>query len=396
MNTILNFLEALVALDVKTLMGVLIWGNFALAVLSFEYYVLHGRENEKSLINRFGIARTIQFFAWVLLFFRGEISDIVSIYIGNILLFTGFYLDSIITLYLIKEFKRALHRLQIVLLASISIIFIILEIIFSKGNIRVAIASLSVFVLLCVPTIRSIFNKKSGRFLKFIGFSNLLFLILLLLRAMNSLIVENTSLYTNNLIQSGTFITLILLMFFNGAGFLLLMYEQSYELLKILSNLDPLTQISNRRHFMKKAEDYYQRNIGEQKQISLLFVDIDYFKKVNDNYGHLFGDEVLKVIAKVVSENTRPTDLCCRFGGEEFLILLNETNKEQAIAIGERMRETVQKLKFEDESGFRCTISVGIFSDVPNSQRKLQNFIDKADQALYKAKESGRNCVVIL
>ena len=214
------------------------------------------------------------------------------------------------------------------------------------------------------------------------------------MRAAHSILSKDINLFTRNIFQSGTFITLISLMFVNGAGFLLLMYEHSDEVLKIVADLDPLTQISNRRHFMTKADLYYQRHERSQESLSLLFVDIDYFKKVNDTYGHLFGDEVLKILAKVIVDSIRPTDLCCRYGGEEFLILLHETNIEQATLVGNRIREAVEKLEFETKKDFKFTVSIGIFSGVANSHKNIQNFIDNADKGLYMAKESGRNCVI--
>jgi len=285
-------------------------------------------------------------------------------------------------------------RLQSFLLALSIISFLIVEILLGTGNVRIAIASLSVFCIFVIPNLLSVIDNQSSRFQKFIGLTSLVFLLLLLLRAFDSLFKEDVSLFTNNILQSGTFILLILLMFVNGIGFLLIMYERSYEMLRRSSNLDPLTQINNRRYFMSKAEAYYQRASGEQKSLSFLFIDIDFFKKVNDNYGHLFGDEVLKTIAKVLSENVRPLDLCCRFGGEEFLILAHETNTEQAVIIGNRIREIIQNLVFEENHEFKCTVSVGIYSGVPNDKQNIQHFIDNADQALYKAKKSGRNCVV--
>ena len=145
---------------------------------------------------------------------------------------------------------------------------------------------------------------------------------------------------------------------------------------------------------MTKADLYYQRHERSQESLSLLFVDIDYFKKVNDTYGHLFGDEVLKILAKVIVDSIRPTDLCCRYGGEEFLILLHETNTEQATLVGNRIREAVEKLEFETKKDFKFTVSIGIFSGVANSHKNIQNFIDNADKGLYMAKESGRNCVI--
>ncbi len=391
-----KLLEVLIKLDIKTMMGILILGNLALASLTLRYYLYHESDHEKKLIQRFGIAKILQASAWIFLFLRGDISDIISIYFGNILLFISFYLDSLIILKMNKKAKKIWFGLQSVLLALSIIIFLYFEILHGLGNIRIAIASLGVFSVFAIPNLLNITNDLSSRFERFIGLISLFFLVLLLLRAFNSLFNEDVSLFTNNFLQSGTFLLLILLMFVNGTGFLLIMYDRSYQLLRASSNLDPLTQIYNRRFFMNRAEAYYQRALRDQKSLSFLFIDIDFFKKVNDNYGHLFGDEVLKIIAKIISESVRPLDICCRFGGEEFLILLYETNNEQAVLVGNRIREKIQNLVFEENRDFKCTVSVGVYSGLPESEKNIQHFIDNADQALYRAKESGRNRVMSL
>ena len=375
-----KLLEFIVKLDVKTMMGVLILGNLALAFLTLRYYLYHESDYEKNLIQRFSIAKILQATAWIFLFLRGEISDIVSVYFGNVLLFISFYLDSLLILTMNKKIKMIWFRLQGVLLTLSIILFLVFEILLGTGSIRIAMASLGVFCILVIPNLLNITNSQSSSFEKFIGSINLFFLILLLLRAFNSLFNADISLFTNSFLQSATFLLLLLLMLVNGIGFLLIMYERSYELLRVSSNLDPLTQIHNRRYFMNKADAYYQRALRGQESLSFLFVDIDFFKKANDIYGHLFGDEVLKIIAKVIAESVRPVDLCCRFGGEEFLILLHATNNEQAVLVGNRIRETIQNLVFEENREFKCTVSVGIYSGLPDSEKNIQHFIVNSDQ----------------
>lgn len=269
------------------MMGILILGNLALAFLTLQYYLYHESDHEKLLIKRFGIAKILQATAWILLFFRGDISDVLSVYLGNILLFFSFYLDSLLVLRMNKITKKIWFGLQSVLLALSTIIFVVFEILLGSGNIRIAIASLGVFCILVIPNILNITNKQSSKFEKFIGVISLIFLMLLLLRAFTSLFNEDISLFTNSIFQSGTFILLLLLMIVNGTGFLLIMYERSYALLWESSNLDPLTQIHNRRFFMNKADAYYQRALRGHESLSILFIDIDFFKKVNDIYGHL-------------------------------------------------------------------------------------------------------------
>lgn len=390
----LQLVKELFILDIKTLMGILVWGNLSLAILAFGYYRFHESDQEQNLINNFGVSKILQALGWFLLFLRGDINDFLSIYLGNLILYLSFYLESIIMLNLMRVQERKWYKLQSIVLVILVFIFLGYSTLLGSVNIRMAIASFGVFSIFLIPTIFYIANKRSSRFKKYLGSYVLIFLLLLLMRAIESILSKDINLFTRNIFQSGTFITLISLMFVNGAGFLLLMYEHSDEILKVIADLDPLTQISNRRHFMTKADLYYQRHERSQESLSLLFVDIDYFKKVNDTYGHLFGDEVLKILAKVIVDSIRPTDLCCRYGGEEFLILLHETNTEQATLVGTRIREAVEKLEIETKKEFKFTVSIGIFSGVANSHKSIQNFIDNADKGLYMAKESGRNCVI--
>lgn len=392
----LELFQELFILDIKTLMGILVWGNLSLAILAFGYYRFHESDQEQNLINNFGVSKILQALGWFLLFLRGDINDFLSIYLGNLILYLSFYLESIIMLNLMRVQERKWYKLQSIVLVILVFIFLGYSTLLGSVNIRMAIASFGVFSIFLIPTIFYIANKRSSRFKKYLGSYVLIFLLLLLMRAIESILSKDINLFTRNIFQSGTFITLISLMFVNGAGFLLLMYEHSDEILKVIADLDPLTQISNRRHFMTKADLYYQRHERSQESLSLLFVDIDYFKKVNDTYGHLFGDEVLKILAKVIVDSIRPTDLCCRYGGEEFLILLHETNTEQATLVGTRIREAVEKLEIETKKEFKFTVSIGIFSCVANSHKSIQNFIDNADKGLYRAKESGRNCVIAI
>ena len=146
---------------------------------------------------------------------------------------------------------------------------------------------------------------------------------------------------------------------------------------------------------MDKAYGYFERHRIAEKPMSVLFIDIDFFKRINDQFGHLAGDEALKQLAKILQESIRPTDLCCRYGGEEFLVLLNETSEEHAMIVGKRIYENAKEINIERDPKQSFTISVGIYSDIPTENDTLEKFIDKSDQTLYRIKESGRNRVAL-
>ena len=124
-------------------------------------------------------------------------------------------------------------------------------------------------------------------------------------------------------------------------------------------------------------------------------LDIDFFKKVNDTYGHDFGDKVLIAVAKVCKKNMRETDFLARFGGEEFCFLFPETDLNSAALIAERIRHAISQLEFDAEkNSFSVTVSIGV-SKLLDSNDNMENMLKRSDDCLYKAKETGRNSVVL-
>ncbi len=166
-----------------------------------------------------------------------------------------------------------------------------------------------------------------------------------------------------------------------------------YERLQKLSIHDTLTLTFNRRHFMERFFEEFARAKRFNLNLSFLMVDIDYFKRINDTYGHLVGDVVLKEVAKILKENVREVDFVARWGGEEFSLLLHEAEKTQAIMIAERIVREVgtSKIKAFDEE-LSVTVSIGVAS-YPENTVYSDILIEVADRALYKAKEKGRNRV---
>lgn len=160
-------------------------------------------------------------------------------------------------------------------------------------------------------------------------------------------------------------------------------YKQQIETFENEATMDALTGLFNRRHLIN--------TIPSMKDYSVIMFDIDRFKSVNDQYGHLMGDEVLKFIADIIRKETRENDLAFRFGGEEFLILLPGTDIETAHKIGERLRKTVESTKSPIVN--KVTISVGI-GNMPDHAIHYTELLDLTDQALYKAKNDGRNLTV--
>ena len=159
---------------------------------------------------------------------------------------------------------------------------------------------------------------------------------------------------------------------------------------------DSLTGLCNHRHFYELLRSEYNRSIRLKKPLSLIMFDIDHFKKINDIHGHLVGDQILRNLAKVCAKQLRTYDHFCRYGGEEFAIILPETTKESATQTAERLRAIVAKESFHTTSGqLNTTISLGVSSLNPFNTNSVEHFVQQADTCLYNAKRAGRNQVAV-
>jgi len=172
--------------------------------------------------------------------------------------------------------------------------------------------------------------------------------------------------------------------------------ENSYhEEIYRLTTIDGLTQIYNKRYFLETLEREISRAHRYRRELSLIMFDIDHFKKINDTYGHLAGDYVLKQLAGVIKSRIRREDIMARYGGEEFAIILPEIDQFNAGQFAEKIRKLVEKtlFKFED-TRIPVTISVGVCS-LAQENPNAADFIKVADDKLYQAKNNGRNQVVV-
>jgi len=161
-----------------------------------------------------------------------------------------------------------------------------------------------------------------------------------------------------------------------------------------LASTDSLTGIWNRHHFFEQADKEFRRALRYHRPLSIIMFDIDHFKKVNDRCGHLAGDQVLKTVASTVQKAIRDVDLLCRYGGEEFIVVLPETDLEPALGGAERLRRELEELVVHTDSGpVKVTVSLGVAALHEEPGPNLERLISRADDALYAAKAAGRNKV---
>ncbi|MFN3362200.1 MAG: GGDEF domain-containing protein, partial [Pseudanabaenaceae cyanobacterium] len=159
------------------------------------------------------------------------------------------------------------------------------------------------------------------------------------------------------------------------------------------ANQDVLTGVANRRHFLELAQRELALAQRHHKSLSLLLVDIDHFKRINDNYGHPVGDQAIIALAELLLRVVRHTDIVGRFGGEEFAVLLPETDRAGAECVAERLRQAVAEMVLPlGDAVIQYTVSVGV---AVWQGRDMEHLIRQADDALYQAKHRGRNCVVV-
>jgi len=159
---------------------------------------------------------------------------------------------------------------------------------------------------------------------------------------------------------------------------------------------DTLTGISNRRHFLELAQNEMNRAHRLNHPLAIALLDIDHFKNINDIYGHAAGDQALSVFVRTCQQNLRAIDVFARLGGDEFVILLPETDCDQAYTALERFRKALTAAPFDFAGqSVQITSSIGI-SHLANEPESLDAFLGRADEALYQAKEAGRNQIAIV
>jgi diguanylate cyclase (GGDEF)-like protein len=159
-----------------------------------------------------------------------------------------------------------------------------------------------------------------------------------------------------------------------------------------ISRLDPLTNLYNRRHFFAIVDDESARNRQYLRDLSLMILDLDHFKAINDTYGHSVGDRVLQSVARIIEGSIRDRDIPCRYGGEEFAVLLPQAGIQAAQGIGQRLREAIEGAAIQTDRGtVRLTVSIGVACLAATDEADFDTLIDRADAALYEAKGAGRN-----
>jgi diguanylate cyclase (GGDEF)-like protein len=185
------------------------------------------------------------------------------------------------------------------------------------------------------------------------------------------------------------------LMVFAGQAAVAIENAQLFEQAYYLSVTDPLTELTNRRHFFEVARFEFERTHRYPRTLSVMVIDIDHFKNINDTHGHAVGDVALREVAARIKRSVRTVDIVARYGGEEFIVLMPETGLQEASQVAERVRSSVANRPIvEDIASVTATLSIGV-AEMDENSKNIDQLIVYADKALYEAKAAGRNRVAM-
>jgi len=167
------------------------------------------------------------------------------------------------------------------------------------------------------------------------------------------------------------------------------------EELKLLASIDPMTKLYNRRYFNEITKNILEIERRNECELSLMILDIDKFKNINDTYGHHVGDEVIIFVADILRKDQRESDVVCRYGGEEFVVLLPDTSLKNAVLVAEKIRKRIEEdvVSIGSEESFQTTVSIGVSQVDILNESNIEATLKRADKALYEAKNLGRNRV---
>lgn len=385
--------STLFIMDTTTLLCILVWGNLLSPILIFSYHSLIENINNKPILSNIIRIRLLYALGYFLILFRGTLPDLLSVNLGNTLNFIGFFLDLSLILKMARLWNNKI-KLSMISILSISILlFNILEFIYASSSLRVISATTAIFCIYFIPTVLLTAKNNISHFQRSVGIFYVFLLFALLIRFISALGGE-ISLLSQHFSQSLFLLALIMIMINNIIIQFLLIKEENDNELHLLATTDHLTGLLNRRCFLQQVELKLAASHSSMNEITILFLDIDFFKEANDTYGHAFGDEVLAAFAEVLKQNLRQSDLSCRYGGEEFVIFL-PSSQDSALHIAERILQKTREIQFESTPDYKCAASIGIASGTYSAQNPLSDLIRNADTAMYHAKQEGRNRLVI-
>jgi len=381
-------------LDLRTLSINNIVMSLSLAACLLIYSTYH---SEFRGVKQTAYAFIISSIASLLVVIRSQTPDIISFVLPNTLfvLSMAFIHLGFVYFYQFDDRKvKRFHGAILLMMVAFTSFFTYVD---HSNNVNVRIAILSFFVSIqCIYIMRTLLKGHNKANLT-LAISYLIFSLFFLVRGLITLTEDPIDDFMNaSLIHSLSVVVYELLVAVTSFGMVWIVSYSAQRALLEQASHDPLTKVLNRRALESTIDTEHARSLRNDSALSVIMLDIDHFKRINDRFGHARGDEVLIDIASVLTQNTRPYDSIARFGGEEFIILLPNTSVDQAEVIAENLRVKIAEhnYNFKPEDGINVTASFGV-TECNLVKEGWLNILERADSGLYKAKAEGRNKVVV-
>ncbi|CAM8626117.1 diguanylate cyclase AdrA [Comamonadaceae bacterium] len=330
---------------------------------------------------------------YVLFVLRGHISDLVSVVLANTLLAISFALIS----EGVQQFLQVRWSRWLVW-APVPLVAVLFFVLLGHAHTRIILSGVIIAwqCALIAWQLGSQPDKTTGRGAYFVIGSFLAISAAFVLRTVGALSGEAGigSINTSNPVQSATFLFVSVALMMVCQGLVLMTNERADERNRLLAMQDELTGLSNRRFIMEALALQLAQARRSGKPVSILMLDVDHFKSINDTYGHLTGDRVLRHLAAGLRNRLREQDMAGRWGGEEFLVVLPDTDAGGAVALADHLRADVESAGWSTPDGrsISLTVSIGVHT-CDSAPEVLDTVISAADEALYRAKQAGRNRV---
>lgn len=376
-------------MDIKTLVLALALGNLSLCAALFFFEQQGGAGGRTATWSR---AKQFQALAWGLLYLRGTLPDFLTIPFANALLFTGFALDAAALWE--QAGRRVWRRYLVPMLAAAIVIFVCAWLLDKPAPQRIAITSVVMGLFFVAGAAALGRGWTAGTLLRrYLVVAMLVLALAVVARGLLSVALpDGWGWVSPALIQSVGIGALYLMMLSNAFGYLLLGREQLDGELARLEVLDALTEVPNRRGFYQALTPWMALARRPGLPTALIILNLDHFKRINDDYGHAVGDMVLVAMVDVCKKQLRDSDLMGRLGGGEFAIQLPRTSQDDAMMVAERIRNAIALLPVKAEKAvINMTASLGVTTI--RADDSAVSLFKRADEALREAKASGRNRV---
>lgn len=378
-------------LDIKTLVYLFILGNLFTGLL-ITFYRFHSPKDMASAL--FIGGKWVQVLFWSSILLWDYLPHKLMIPLSNVLILIGGILEITALLMMMDIFGRS-ARMYYGLLTALSVTsFCVIALFFNQANLRVASASLSVLLYVLYPAVRLSAGKQKPPLHRLTGLIFYGIAFVMLGRFIAALFIDpEMGALSANMAQYLYYIGMFFMLVSGTAAFILLSNGHSYEKLKRIATYDSLTGILSRRAFLLEAELKLELAVKKGRPYSLLLLDLDHFKRINDTYGHDKGDGVLQEFALTVQNNLGNGALFGRVGGEEFAAVLYGLGEAESSRKTEQLRMAVAETSRVTGTA-RYTVSIGVMTVIPDPQTSVNILFKLCDRALYQAKQEGRNRVV--